>query len=481
MNQPEHLAQTHLPDRSIRALLIEDDPADAHLIRERLAGAVLGPTPAMDLKLMRTGRLDAGLAMLAEQAFDVVLLDLSLPDSSGIVNLKKVRSQSPRVPIIVFGGSSDDAAVLEALREGAQEYLVKGHANGAALIRAIQSAMARQPVNADLVSSRDPVEDRLNSTERALSHSILDALDEGMAVSGPDGIITFANARLGEMLGLPANELIGKHSLSIYLPDERMHALNETGHRLKDDKSFYGSMLVAKEGPGIPVFVTASPLQANGQFAGTVTTFTGIAELSNAQAVRTFQASVVESSVDAILSENLDGIITSWNRGAELLYGYFENQAIGKHASFYTPPELADEIPNVLERIKRGETVERYETVRVKRNGERVAVSMAISPILDLAGWIVGASSIAHALAAPKPAQAPLQHPLGENAARRNIDFLNSDRLDLQVALNILLDQAIGRLHVDAAAVLLLNPQAQTLECAATRGFHGEAFAGAPV
>ena len=466
--------------------MIEDDPADAHLIRERLAGNLLGPSAAIDLKLMRTGRLDAGLALLAEQHFDVLLLDLSLPDSSGIVNLKKVRAQAPGMPVVVFGGSSDDAAVLEALREGAQEYLVKGHADGAALVRAITSAMARQPVSVDLVSSREPMEDRLDSAgesgaEAAYRHSILDAIDEGLTVSGPDGVISFANARLCEMLGLTADELIGKHSLSLYFPEERRHALTETEQGHKGAKSFYGSMLVAKEGPGIPVFVTATPLRESGQFAGTVTTFTVIKELNNLQVERALQASVVESSVDAITSQSLEGIISSWNRGAELLYGYLATEVIGERASAYVPAELADEIPDMLERVKRGETIERFETVRLKRNGERVAVSMAISPILDQAGWVVGVSSIGHGIAARQQPEVLAQLPSPKNDSLRDVNLLNTDRLDLQVTLNILLDQVISRLHVDSAAVLLLKPDAQILECAAARGYHSHALAGAPV
>jgi PAS domain S-box-containing protein len=106
-------------------------------------------------------------------------------------------------------------------------------------------------------------------------------------------------------------------------------------------------------------------------------------------------AAIVTSSEDAIVSKTLDGIITTWNAGAARLYGYSETEAVGKPISMLAPPERADEIPSILQKIKNGERIEHYKSVRVTKNGRRLSVSITISPIRDAEGEIVGASAIA--------------------------------------------------------------------------------------
>jgi PAS domain S-box-containing protein len=106
-------------------------------------------------------------------------------------------------------------------------------------------------------------------------------------------------------------------------------------------------------------------------------------------------AAIVESSNDAIIGKALDGIITSWNPGAEKMYGYSGQEAIGRPISALVPPELPDDESQILERIKRGDRVDRYETVRLRKDGEQINVSLTISPIKDATGNIIGASTIA--------------------------------------------------------------------------------------
>ncbi|HEX9109557.1 MAG TPA: ATP-binding protein [Longimicrobiales bacterium] len=112
-------------------------------------------------------------------------------------------------------------------------------------------------------------------------------------------------------------------------------------------------------------------------------------------AVARHLAALVEWSDDAILSKSLDGAITSWNRGAQRLYGYGADEVIGRHVSMLTPPERADEVEGILERLKRGEMIEHYRSVRLRKDGRRVDVSLTVSPIRDEEGRIVGASTIA--------------------------------------------------------------------------------------
>ncbi len=109
-------------------------------------------------------------------------------------------------------------------------------------------------------------------------------------------------------------------------------------------------------------------------------------------------ASIVESSDDAIITKTSSGIITSWNRGAEKIYGFPAEEVVGKSISILIPPGYADEVPDILKRIKQGEKIHHYETVRRRKDGQIIYVSVSISPIKDKQGQIIGASTIARDL-----------------------------------------------------------------------------------
>jgi PAS domain S-box-containing protein len=125
-------------------------------------------------------------------------------------------------------------------------------------------------------------------------------------------------------------------------------------------------------------------------------------------------ASIVESSDDAIASKDLDGVITSWNQGAERLFGYTAAEIIGKHVSTLIPPDRLDEEPGILERIRRGDRVDHYETVRRRKDGTLIDISLTVSPVRDSTGKVVGASKIARDISLRKQADATQQLLLNE-------------------------------------------------------------------
>jgi two-component system sensor histidine kinase DegS len=120
-------------------------------------------------------------------------------------------------------------------------------------------------------------------------------------------------------------------------------------------------------------------------------------------------AATVESMDDAVISETLDGVITSWNPGAERLYGYSEEEAIGRPASILIPRSHRKDAQGIIERIRRGESIRHYETRRVTKDGREVEVQLGVSPIIDVAGRIVGASTIAHDITERKFAEAEMK------------------------------------------------------------------------
>jgi len=159
---------------------------------------------------------------------------------------------------------------------------------------------------------------------------------------------------------------------------------------------------------------------------------------------RNFLASIVDSSDDAIISKDLDGYILSWNKGAERLYGYTSNDTVGKHVSMLTPGDRPDEIPDIMERLRRGERIEHYETIRVRKDGTRFNISLTVSPIKDASGKIFAASAISRDITAKKKAEedtARLMEELTDSLAQKNIllqEIYHRVKNNLQVVSSLL-------------------------------------------
>jgi PAS domain S-box-containing protein len=146
-----------------------------------------------------------------------------------------------------------------------------------------------------------------------------------------------------------------------------------------------------------------------GQPAHRVGVHLDITERKQAEEVRTYLAAIVESSDDAIIGRTLDGVVVSWNPGAEKIYGYKAEEMVGQPISLLVPPDRPDEITQILERLRHGERLEHYETTRVRKDGRRIEVSGTISPIRDSTGAVVGVSTISRDITEQKQAEAALR------------------------------------------------------------------------
>ena len=140
-------------------------------------------------------------------------------------------------------------------------------------------------------------------------------------------------------------------------------------------------------------------------------------------------ASVVETSDDAIITKDLNGIVTSWNKGAERIFGYEANEIIGKPISLLIPPDRPDEEPSILARLRKGQRIEHYETVRRRKTGELIDISLSVSPLADATGKIVGASKIARDITVRRQAQEVQSLLLGEMRHRINNLFAITNAL----------------------------------------------------
>jgi PAS domain S-box-containing protein len=153
-------------------------------------------------------------------------------------------------------------------------------------------------------------------------------------------------------------------------------------------------------------------------------------------------AAIVESSEDAIVSKTLDGIVTSWNRSAERLFGYTAAEMVGQPILKIIPPDLAHEETNILARIRGGERIERYETIRVHKDGCRVEISLTISPVRDAAGNIVGASKIAHDISLRRQTERALREEAIALETLNKVGQAVAEHLELEPIVQLVTDSS---------------------------------------
>src|SRR5688572_5787847 len=226
--------------------------------------------------------------------------------------------------------------------------------------------------------------------------SIVDSSDDAILSKDLDGIILSWNRGAEKLYGYTPAEVIGQE-VSMLVPADQPDEIPSIMAKLRKGERIhhFETRRRRKDGTLLDVSLTISPvLDKQGRITGASAIARDITHEKRYREFRNFLASIIDSSDDAIVSKNLDGYILSWNRGAEKLYGYTESEIIGKHISTLTPAENPDEIPAIMERMRRGERIEHYETIRVKKDGTRVAISLSVSPIADETGKIIGASAI---------------------------------------------------------------------------------------
>ncbi|HSN20456.1 MAG TPA: PAS domain S-box protein, partial [Usitatibacter sp.] len=194
---------------------------------------------------------------------------------------------------------------------------------------------------------------------------------------------------------------------------------------------------------------------------------------------RAYMAAIVESSEDAVISKTLDGVITSWNPAASRLYGYRAAEIVGKPITTLIPPELHEEELQILARVRSGQRVDHFETVRVAKDGRRIPVSLMVSPVRDAGGRIIGISKIARDLSAVQKANRELQalrdQLAGELEAMRHLQQISSRLISrddkLEDLLLEILDAGLRITGRTRGVVQLHEPATGTLRMVAARGF----------
>ncbi len=264
-----------------------------------------------------------------------------------------------------------------------------------------------------------------------LSSDLLETLPDAIVAVDREGTIVQINSQTQSLFGYTRLELIGQ-KVEILVP-EASHAQHHQHRasfaetpktrRMGADLDLYGRR---RNGSEFPVEISLSPLHTDkGLFV-----LSAIRDISDRKRIaeelrraneelhrrtteqlgeyRTRMASIIDTSEDAIYGKDLNGMITSWNKGAERIYGYTPDEIIGKHISILAPSDRTDEIPEILRKIARGETVDHFESMRVAKDGRILNVSISVSPLQSAQGEIIGASAIARDITAQKKAEGQL-------------------------------------------------------------------------
>jgi len=240
---------------------------------------------------------------------------------------------------------------------------------------------------------------RLRSPQELRSQldAIVESSDDAIISKDLDGTITSWNAAAARIFGYTPEEIVGQSILKL-IPPELQHEEAEILKRLSSGERIehYETVRVAKSGARINISLTISPIKNGaGQVVGASKVAREISDRIRSDELRSRLAAIVESSDDAIVSKDLNGIIRSWNTAASRLFGWKPAEIIGRSVLTLIPKELQGEEAEILRKLRAGERIDHYETQRLHKDGHLIEVSLAVSPIKNSSGQVVGASKIA--------------------------------------------------------------------------------------
>ena len=333
---------------------------------------------------------EAALAAARARRPDLILSDVMMPRLDGFELLQELRADErlKTVPVILLSARAGEESRVEGMHRRADDYLIKPFS--------ARELLARVDAHMNMGRIRRQAEEAIRESEGRF-REMADNAPVMVWVTGPDTSCTFLSKSWYEFTGQTPETGLGSGWLEALHPDDRAPArsaflaVNEQRETFRIEYR-----LRRRDGEFGWAMDSAAPyFGRNGEFLGYIGSIIDITERKRAEEAKARLAAIVESSDDAIISKGLDGVITSWNAGAERLFGYTPQEVIGRPITILMPPERVDEEPAILQRIRRGERIEHYETVRRRKDGTLLDISLTISPMRDSAGQLIGVSKIA--------------------------------------------------------------------------------------
>lgn len=385
-------------------LNVDDDPASRYAktrILQRAGYQVIeAQTGAETLRLVQ------------EASPQLVLLDVGLPDVSGVEVCRRIKATENRCNVMVLQVSASrvtSADRIEALEGGADSYLAEPF-EAEELLACVKGLLR-------LYQAREA----LRRSERSLN-DFFEHAPVGLHWTGPNGIVLRVNQAELDFLGYTTEEYVG-HPVAEFHCDRP--AIENILRRLVSGEEIhdYEARLRCKDGSIKHVLISSNVLWENGKFIHARCFTRDITERKQAEETRARLAAIVDSSQDAIIGKTLDGVISTWNKGAERIFGYAEKEVVGRSINLIIPPERENEERQIIQRLSQGERIEHYETVRVRKDGTLFPISLTISPIKDGSGQVIGASKIVRDITDRKRAEEALRE--GEVRYRHIVETAN--------------------------------------------------------
>ena len=276
-------------------------------------------------------------------------------------------------------------------------------------------------------------------------HHILENLPAAAYSCDSTGLITWFNKNAVELWGRvpklndPADRFCGSFALFSTDGPPIPHDRCWMAQVLQTGKEYSGEIVIARpDGSQITVLAHVQPIHDDsGRLAGAVNILVDVTASKRGEEAQARLSAIIDSCDDAIVAKTLDGTITAWNRGAELIFGYTETEALGRHISLIIPEDRRQEEDDVLARLRRGEKIDHFETIRQTKDGRRIEVSLTVSPVRNAAGRIIGASKVARDITDRKR-----QEQLLRDADRAKDEFLATLSHELRTPLNAILGWA---------------------------------------
>ena len=363
---------------TITVLLVEDNPGDARLMREAVREA-----EGSHIHLVHVETLSKALSRLDQDRFDVVMLDLSLPDAEGLTTLVRAHAHAPSVPIVVLTGLDDEGLAIRAVREGAQDYLVKGQVTGQLVVRAMRYATERKRAVEALQRSEEYY--------RSLIENALDII----TVVDADGIVRYGSPSFERVLGYPQGALTGTNILHVVHPEDTDHfrAMLEIGTKNPGSTQSFECRLRHRNGNWRVIEAIGKRFEQDTAVNGFVLNSRDITERKRAeeqlrQANETLRA-VIETSPLAIYALDLDGQVKSWNSAAQRIFGYSEDEVINRRLPIVAVEDEEAFLVRLGEAAD-GQLLVGHEERRYKKSGDPIEVSIWNAQLRDATGAVTG-------------------------------------------------------------------------------------------
>ncbi len=371
-----------MESETVRLLLIEDNPVDVRLIERMLSDA-----RELALEIESVDRLSAGLECCARGGIGLILLDLSLPDSQGLDTLRRVRAESPETPVVVLTGLDDTAIAVEALQEGAQDYLIKGQFDNGALLRSVRYALERHGADKALRESQERY--------RSMIEDILDISRMGLFVLDSEFRVVWINRTLESYFGLDRQDVIGKDKRDLIRT-----CIKDIFH---DPEAFARTLLTSYEtNTFVETFlcqVRAGPRRAerwlehwsqpvrSGLYAGgRIEHYYDITARKRAEkAVRDTERKYrqfLENLQEGVWAVDRNGYTTFANTHLASMLGYSVEEMLGKHMFTFMDEHGREIYQKEMERREKGRKTRR-EFEFLRKNGTKTYAFLEESPLTD--------------------------------------------------------------------------------------------------